>query len=172
MGARRQRAVGCLALLAGLLAGCGGKVHEYRSGEGRFRVAFPGTPREDPDPDIPAEIKQVRLVEPSGFYAVSYQDLASPSGRAHDPDKELDAACELAVKALRAKRLSQEEITLGGKYPGRDLVAEWPGGEGLVHYRLFLVNGRMYWVIVNGSKWWAESSDARKFLDSFALTED
>jgi hypothetical protein len=169
----RLPAAGSLALLAGLLAGCGaGRFKEYTSAEGRFRVLFPGTPKDAPDPDIPQEIKKVSLEERSGFYAVTYQDLAFPPGKTRDPDEQLDAACDRAVENLKAKRVSQTAIRLAGKYPGRDLVAEWPGGNGLVHYRLYLVDGRLYQVIVNGSKWWAESADARRFLDSFALTGD
>jgi hypothetical protein len=158
-----------------LLAGCAGDVtQEFTSPEGKFTVAFPGTPQEDDDPSLSGEgIHKVSLMERSGFYAVAYQFVNLPDhATASDLEERLEQACTGAVRNLKARLLSKKKITLAGKYPGRDLVAEWGNKQGIVHYHLYLVDGRLYQVIVSGEKWWVESPKAQKFLDSFRLSEE
>ena len=74
--------------------------------------------------------------------------------------------------ALKAKEISRKAITLMGRYPGRELVAEWPNGNGIVQDRLYLVDHRLYQVVASGPKWWVESATTRQVLDSFRLLEE
>jgi hypothetical protein len=65
------------------------------------------------------------------------------------------------------KLLSQENINLGA-YPGRELKL-WDEKEGIfLTGRVFIVNQRLYMLLV-GSPKNPQVSDVRKFFDSFEL---
>jgi hypothetical protein len=56
-------------------------------------------------------------------------------------------------------------------YPGRDIEAELPNGKGLLHARFWIVNKRLYQLMVVGTHSLAGSADATKFLKSLTLTQ-
>jgi hypothetical protein len=160
----RTTTLACLLLA---LSGCGQRMVEYVSEEGKFRVLMPESPEPVKDPDLPRGVKKVWLLQRSGSYSVAWEDLP-PSDVS--PDKRLDDACKAALKALKAKDQTWTEITLAGRYPGRELVSEAPGSKGIIHDRMYLVGNRLYQVVITGSKWWVESDTSKKVLDSFQLT--
>jgi hypothetical protein len=165
--ARRILSVAAVLILS--VVGCTKGSREYTSVEGRFVVMLPGTPSLDPDPDVPEGVQQVRLAQQSGTYTVAWQDLPKKEAD-RDPEERLDRACNGALRALEATQVSRKPVRLDGQYPGRELVAGWEGREGRVRARFYLVDGRLYQVVVNGPRWWAESATADRFLESFGLT--
>lgn len=158
-----------LLLLVVLLGGCADRMEEYVSEKGKFRVLFPETPSTARDPDLPRGVQKVSLVQRSGSYAVAWEDLE----RAGESEETiLTRACEGASKRLKGKTISQTTIELQGKYPGRELILEWPEGNGVTHDRIYLVGDRIYSVVVSGAKWWVGTTKAKRFLESFEVLED
>jgi hypothetical protein len=154
------------------LSGCSPALEEYVSEEGKFRVRMPAQPTLVRDPELPSNVKKVSLLQRSGSYEVAWEDL--PASDASD-DRRLDDACDGALKALQPKDVNQDvkrkEITLAGRYPGRELAVKTPDGK-LVQDRMYLVKRRLYQVVVSGSKWWVESPASQKVLDSFEVIEE
>ena len=75
------------------------------------------------------------------------------------------------ARSVQGRVSSEKKISLGNtKYPGRDIVVTMGQPKGLMHNRIYLVDGRLYQVMVLGTKAFTESREARQVLDSFALT--
>jgi hypothetical protein len=166
----RVRFLFVLVLASGFLSGCGeAPLQEYTSEEGKFRLKLPGAPEPDDSGAFPERVNKVRLLERSGKYEVAWEDLKNAKGLSDD--KLLDDGCDLALKLVKGKLLRRKEITLAGKYPGRELIIGDPDGDYIVHDRMYLVGTRLYNVMASGPKWWVESSQSRKVLDSFEHLE-
>jgi hypothetical protein len=150
-------------------SGCGDGLQEHVSTEGGFRIRAPGPAEKAPGSNAPEAIHKVTFLQQSGSIEVAWQDL--PESK-ETPDERLDHACDGAVEKLEGKKLLRKPITLAGRYPGRELIAEWPDGSGIVQDRLFLVDRRLYQVVASGAKWWVESPSTRRSLESFALLEE
>jgi hypothetical protein len=169
---RRVLLVLLAAFIGCPLAGCGGeRLGEFRSNEGRFRILLPGKPSTQPDPQVPSMIRTVELKQRTGSYIVAWQDL-DQKGTKTSPDERLDMACNKAAESLKGKTLSRKKIELDGKYPGRELILVGPDGKETHRDRLYLVEGRLYQVLVSGPSWWVESSTADRVLDSFHLLDE
>jgi hypothetical protein len=156
-----------LLALALAAAGCGPRLVEHVSEEGRFGVLLPGEPSGQEDEELAKGQHKVAYVERSGNYTVAWLDLPDQKKTA---DEVLDNACDGALKNLQAKAVSRKEITLEGTYPGRDLAAAW--SRGFFHARFYLVGRRLYHVVISGEKWWVESARSRKVLESFRVVEE
>jgi hypothetical protein len=85
-------------------------------------------------------------------------------------EKRLNGAQAGAVGNINAKLTSSSKITLDRKHSGRDFAAELPAQKGMVRARIYIVGPRLYQIMAMGTKPWVESSNTKKFLDSFALT--
>jgi hypothetical protein len=162
-----------LPALALLLVGCGPSFNEYTSTEGRFTVRVPGTPQVTRKEIPGATVFMATVEQPSGRYVVGWMDIQPKPDEGEAPVwVSLGNARDSAVRSVGGTLLFDHKITLGGKkYPGFDLLIELPGKEDRTRDRMYLVNGRLYQVIASGRKWWVESSDTQKFLDSFRLVE-
>jgi hypothetical protein len=168
-----------LCLLALLVLACVSVIgraeglEEFTSETGRFKVLMPGKP---PVTELktPAGIMHVVQVETkSGAYLASWIDLPV---EAADSDKKaqarLDKGRDGMIATLKGKLVREKKISLEDKHPGRDVLAEvtFPD-KGQLRARLFLVDSRLYQVIVAGTKAWTESEEADRVLDSFRLTK-
>lgn len=175
MGTGTRTSLRSLAWLAGVLVplaltGCGEPLVEHVSTEGRFRISLPGEPTVLSGEDLPPGVRKVTLEQRSGSYSVAREDLPNRDDRS--TDDLLDMACNGALERLKARPISRKPISLAGKYPGRELYAEWPGGKGVILDRLYVAEGRLYHVIASGQRWWVESPTTRQVLDSFAIVDD
>src|SRR5262245_16995739 len=152
-----------------LALGCvGERLVEHVSEAGGFLVRFPGPASTEPDPDLPDRVQKVSFVERSGSYAVAWEDVAAPKAGA---DALLDRACDDAIRRLKGKEKERRTIALDG-HPGREQVLDWPDGRGQVRQRVYLVDRRLYHVVVSGATWWIEKPVTRKVMDSFQLLEE
>lgn len=161
------------AMACGLLlvSGCGkAEFKEFASADGRFKVQMPGTPKEETQTAAGATMKIYSLQEKDGAYAAAFADLPIPSGESEAQlQARLDGSRDGMVRNVGGTLTSESRITLSGKYPGREVQADIPSKKGVLRARIYLVDRRLYQVMVTGTKPWATSADATKFLDSLVL---
>ncbi len=162
-------AVACTLLL---VSGCdNGEFREIVSEEGRFKVQMPGTPKETSQFVLGFTMKTWSLEKKEGGYAVAFADIPMASKESDiQIQKRLEGARDGMVSNTRSKLTSSSRTTLNGKYPGRDVEADLPDQKGILRARIYLVGQRLYQIMVVGTKPWANSADATKFLDSLIVT--
>ncbi len=146
---------------------------EFHSDAGRFKVLMPGKP---PVTELktPAGIMHVVQVETkTGAYLAGWIDLPlDAADTAEKAQARLDRARDGMIASIKGKLLREKKITLEDKHPGRDLLADVSApDQGRLRGRLFLVENRLYQVIVVGTRGFTESEEADRVLDSFALTK-
>lgn len=108
-------------------------------------------------------------------YAVEYFDYLRGVQQL-DPQKVLDMALEGALamaksKVPSSKLLSEKPISFDG-YAGREVVTEATLARGQkirCKIHMFLVNSRLYMLMVSGNQGEITDSEMDKFLDSFRL---
>lgn len=162
------------SLLATLAQEEAPKLKKYKSDEGNFAILLPGVPKAqrvpvDRDNDKSARQVQYVVGEEDGAYLVSYQD--NPNLEEAD-EKESEEALITAQQTLGktfGKLLSEKPIKLLDKYPGRQFEFEIPGQKGRYRSRVYLVDGRLYQVIVVGTEAFVSTETAEAMLDSFVL---
>jgi hypothetical protein len=146
---------------------------EFASKEGRFKVLMPGTPTQkqlDTESDFGKGVLHMNTVQ-SGktMYGANYCDF--PAKIKEVPIKQvLDSSRDGAVANLEGKLASEQDLKLGD-HPGREIRIEVAGGKQLFRARVYLVEQRLYQVVVFGTKDAATSKEADKFLDSFQLAD-
>jgi hypothetical protein len=145
---------------------------EFASKEGRFKLLMPGTPKQyklDTESDFGKGVLHINTVEAGEtMYGTNYCDFPAEVKKA--PLKQVyDSSRDGAVANLEGKLASEKDIKLG-EYPGREIRIEVAGGKKLFRARVYLVDQRLYQVVVFGTKETATSKEADKFLDSFKLT--
>lgn len=146
---------------------------------GRFTLKMPAKPRTLPPQDIafPGGKSKLHMfiLEVDGgkaAYMAAYNDFPEDLVT-DDPDvldAALDGARDGAVKNVKGRLLSSKAIKLDKKYPGREFTFE-VSGLGQARARIYLVDGRMYQVVVFGSEELVKGPDAKTYLDSFKLVK-
>ena len=174
----RARTFALAALLALLATAAGGQELEFKqfaSGDGRYKVQFPGTVK-TATTDVPAGKDTLKLtldaVELKGgiTFMVSYVDASEevakkPAGPRFDKIRD-------AVKGEKGSVVSEKdaEAALGEeKFPAREVLLETPNG--FIRNRMVIAGRRLYQVMVQGSKEAVTSPSADKFLGSFEITK-
>ncbi|MBD0325596.1 MAG: hypothetical protein ICV68_04155 [Pyrinomonadaceae bacterium] len=140
---------------------------KYTSNEGRFSVLMPVQPKVSSQPVDTAAGKLINNVVLSqtttAAYAVSYADY--PQNNA-DPQTVLDSVRSGAINGIKGTLISGKNITHKG-FPGREFQASTEGA--LYTSRIFLVNNRLYQMVVVAPANQSSATDVNKFLTSFDL---
>ncbi len=165
-----------LALIAMTLASCqtaGWK--EFRSAEGSFSVMMPGTPEEQAQTiDTLAGAVDAYLfvlADEDAAYLVSYSDYPNIVVQQSNSDDILDGVRDGEAANVRGLLLSEQIISLDD-YPGRELKIDTLDGKVTIRSRIYLVNNRLYQVVVVIPKDHPTSDkNIDKFLESFTLTD-
>jgi hypothetical protein len=160
-----------LALASG--SGRAEELTEFASKEGGFKVLLPGKP-EDREVRTPrGTMHVVHLPSQAGEYLAGWIDLPLEAADAAEKiEARLDRARDGILERLKGKLVRERKIALDDKHPGRDLRAEiTKPQEGQIRARLYLVDRRLYQVIVVGTKAWTESKEADMVLESFQLSK-
>ena len=149
---------------------------KYALPEGRYSVAMPATPTKSVKKittataqlDAVVAVAEGRL---DSFFVVSYCDYPARELKADSIDKRLDQGAKAAVENARGKLRSEKPIKLDG-HPGREIVIE-KDGEVIAKMRIYLVDRRLYQVMVLGSGpiFAVKEKDVGIFLDSFRLNK-
>lgn len=167
-------ALGAAAVVVvGVGVAAGQDFKQYASGDGRYKVMFPGDVKTQTT-DIQAGKDTLKLtvdsVELKGdtVFMVSYID-ASDEVAKKPAGPRLDKVRD-GNKGEGGKVLDDKEVALGvDKHPGRDLLIETPNG--FLRNRAVIAGNRLYQVMVQGSKDVVTSASADKFIESFEITK-
>ncbi len=153
------------------VTGCGqAEFKEFTSQEGKFKVQMPGTPKKQEQETFGAKLVTYSVEQRNGAYAANFADMPIPAGESAEKlEDRLDGAQAGALGNIKAKLIDSKKVTLENKYPGREFNGELPDNKGMIRARVFLVNTRMYQIIVIGTKSFVNSADASKFLNSLTL---
>jgi hypothetical protein len=159
----------CLALVVG----CGASFQEFNSKDGHFKVSMPGKPKEQSQPAAGTTMHTFTVDERNGAYVVGYGDMPIPEKEPAEKIKDrLDGAMMGMGGNTGGKVVTQKDITVNSKYPGREFkLAITQPKKGEIRGKIFLQGKRLYQVFVVGTDAFANSANATKFLDSFTLTD-
>jgi hypothetical protein len=139
----------------------------YTSNEGRFSVLLPVQPKVSSQPVDTAAGKLINNVvlaqTTSAAFAVSYADY--PQNNA-DPQEVLDSVRSGAINGIKGTLISGKNIMHKG-FPGREFQASTEGA--LYTSRIFLVNNRLYQMVVVAPASQTNAINANRFLTSFDL---
>jgi hypothetical protein len=142
--------------------------------DGRFTVTMPTIPMESKKKvagqlDIIIAIAEGRH---DSFFVVSYCDFPAGELKKGTEQKRLDQACRGALESSGGDKLRSEKAILLDGHPAREIVIE-KKGEVIARMRLYLVNNRLYQVMVLGAGrvFTSKENDVGRFLDSFRLNK-
>ncbi|MBI3824319.1 MAG: hypothetical protein HY289_16755 [Planctomycetes bacterium] len=170
--------IGPICLALPLVLGAAQDAKPFTSPEGRFSVMMPSEPtkKEQQVKTATGELKVTLWIaegKADSYFVVSYSDFPAKGFKKGDEDKRLDQACKGAVDSARGKLRGEEKaIKLDGKHPGREIAIE-KDGEIIARMRVYLVDQRLYQVMVlgNGPFFATKDQDVGAFLDSFRLVK-
>jgi hypothetical protein len=158
-----------LALLP-LAGGCRQQLEDFSSADLKFKARFPGTPKRDSKPG-PFGVKLATYSAPGadGVCSVGVADLPLADGEADAVTQDrLDGALEAAVRNHQATLKSRASIKLDERFPGREFVAASGNSKApVIRGRIYLVNRRLYQIVVTGTEKYVAGSEATEFLNSF-----
>ncbi len=164
-------------MFAALLTACNSSraPQEFKSEAGAFSVTTPvGLRAATQSVDTQAgklEIHTFFGQQGATGYMVGYVDYPQEVVQQGDPAKILDGSRDGAVSNVNGKLVIETKVTLDG-HPGRELVIDAKarnGEDGTVRARVFLVNNRLYQVMIVAPKGRVSSSAMNDFLQSFKL---
>lgn len=163
-----------LLLMLQLLVACaGGSWKEFNSAEGAFSVLMPKTPTLETQmvntPLGPIELQFFSAELADVAYVVGYSDYPAAFVAQSNPVIMLNGARDGAVANVQGKLVSEQAIFIGG-YPGRELRIETLDGQFAAMSRIYLVNNRLYQVMVVLPADRSFTDEMTTYLDSFALT--
>jgi len=168
-----RRVLVLITLFALVLSGCKTVPWtEYSSTEGQFSVLLPAAPTTDVKP-VATQSGQVEmhfysLTTGNTDYLISYADYPISLFQNTPIKSILDGARDGAVKNSQGRLITESDISLDS-YPGREINVESSDSANLMRAHLYVVNQRLYQVIVITPRASAGSADVTKFLDSFQL---
>ncbi len=139
----------------------------------KFTSLFPGTPKRSstPTPSAAGLMTQLeaQVSHRDTFYALGWMDF--PVSAVIDNKKALDGARDGATKSAGGRIVSEKQVKLNGKHPGREIVFDVVSplrARGYLH--IYIVNRRFYQALVLQPD--AKSSDkpnVDKFFETFKV---
>ena len=166
-------------LIAMLLSACGGNQPQaYVSEEGGFQIMTP-LPLEESTQSVDSELGPIEvhffMAELSNrAYMVGYSDYPEDFIAQSDPQVLLDGARDGAVGNINGKLVSEFKISLADQYPGRELVVTAlldEDTEGTLKGRMYLVNNRLYQIMVVAPSGDMSTQAMDDFINSFTLLQ-
>lgn len=151
-------------------------LEEYASEAGGFTISTPLTLDESSqsvDTQAgPIDIYTFTAEDNQAAYIVAYSDYPEALVTQSEPDIILDGSRDGAVGNVGGTLINETRIDLQGN-PGRALVIDTTtddGQDATVNARIYLVDNRLYQVLVVVPKGDEDEVDADGFLDSFSLS--
>src|SRR5262245_47356704 len=153
------------------------KWETFSSKDGKYSVSLPGKPTEsDKKVESAAGELTIHMALPSPnndlAYLVTYNDYPDAAIGGADKEAMLDGVRDGNLKSFGGKVASEKKINIGkDKFPGREILLEKAGETTVYRARMYLVNNRLYQVVLVGAKDIATNKDTDKYLESFKLSE-
>lgn len=153
----------------------------FSSSEGNFSILMPGTPQEDKQTvntktgTIEVHTFTVTRQQEEVKYTVSYTEYPEQYiellHRNNLVEKALENGKNTAMQKANATLVSETEISLGSSL-GREIHYKKPGDK-IVKHRIYLVNKRLYQIIVETTKKREKylTKSMADFFSSFNLTD-
>jgi hypothetical protein len=154
-----------------LMTGCGADLKEF-SPDGKFTVLMAGTPKEETRTVSGVTTRTYTIEERNGVYGVSVSDY--PGNLPWIPEEietRLKLNCKTLVEQYGARQTGEQDVKLAEKYPGRQVEADLTDRDGVLRARFYVVNGRLYQLTALGTRKWANSAEASRFLGSLTVKE-
>ena len=166
--------IAMIVLLA--LAGCKQIPWQpYTGPDGSFSVQMPGTPEEQKQAlyndlfgNFTAYIYAVDY--DSTTYMVVFTQYPESISAISTPFELLDNARDGAVANVQGTLVDEKVIRLGD-YPGKEITIRLPAAGMLADVRMYVVDTRLYQVMVTSPEANFSQKAADTFLDSFAIIE-
>ncbi len=147
----------------------------FTSDSGQFEIAAPApfeeTQQSVETPVGPVEIYTFTAETENTAYVVAYSDYPTEIIEQTDPQALLDSSRDGAVNNLGGTLISEEVIDLEGN-PGRSLVISANANQeqaATINSRIYLVDNRLYQVLVVSPEGADTVEDSTTFLESFDL---
>jgi hypothetical protein len=138
---------------------------------GKFRILLPSEPvKQTPQTNTGFEAVTYRIVTALSSIAgmaVGYADQPRNNSFETNISKLLDKLRDQALIDLRGTLISEKQVKLGN-FPGREFRASVPGGFS-VRERIFLVNNRLYSLMIIAGAQGLDSVEAETFFNSFEI---
>jgi len=154
-----------------LCLGCGETpLTEFKSPDGKFTVLFPGTPKtSEQTGKAGVKVKSFECASSSGSFLINFYD--SPVPIANDPalhDKFTPLEAQGLVTGLGGTMGPTNVVKLQDKYQGVEYSSDVTKPRtGKLRGRTFIVDQRVYNLIVVGKEGTVNSELATRFFDSF-----
>jgi hypothetical protein len=152
---------------------------EYKSSAGRYSILMPGKPKEQTQAVDSIVGKLDMLItsfeDQSSAYLIAYVDYPGDLIRSGQANDILDGTVRGATENVNGTLVRQQDFPLG-VIPGREAEIDAPsqGAQPATHVkvRYFLVNNRLYQVMVVVPQTRILPVEAQRFFDSFKLIEN
>ena len=162
-------------LTALFMTGCGAKLKEFRSKSGNFSVKAPAQLAEQPqtvDRSSGKTEAHTYLAERDGIlYVAAYSVFNDEILTQGNPEGFLNNARDSMLASINGKLVLETRKSLRD-YPGRELVVNMKmvdGTDGVMKARIYLVENRLYQLMVIAGTQDAGAETITQFLDSFKL---
>jgi|ERR1043165_5533631 hypothetical protein len=143
---------------------------------GRYSIAMPAKPTVSKKAVKTESAKLeavIAVAEGMGnsYFVVSYCDYPKKELKKDSIDKRLEQGCKAAAENAGGEIRNKEKISIDG-HPGREIAIE-KNGELIARMQLYLVDGRLYQLMVLGDAAFfaGNEKDVRTFLGSFRLVK-
>lgn len=133
---------------------------EVVSAEGRFKIKMPKEPKPAKQTVNGVTHNSYVLELPQASFTAGYFDV--PAGSV----LTFDAGIQAYAGARKGTVESERRIDFRGEFPGRDVLIKLPGGD-YSRMQLYVVGGRHYQLIIDGTKEMVASKLADDYFESF-----
>jgi hypothetical protein len=165
-----------VAIVISVLIACGAtepEWKEYISSDGEFTIEAPGDPEiEDSPIETPLGTLTIRMyIWDLGdiAYLAAYVDYPQEIFDYQTPEELLDFAADGAVEGISGILISKTPITYE-QHPGLELKINAPADDATAIARIYLVENRLYQVLVVTYIGEEKPEKTARFLDSFTIT--
>jgi hypothetical protein len=149
---------------------------ETTSQEGRFKIRFPAEP-EKQEQQLPTAVGNISMTmfmaqnKGSQVFAVGYSDYPEQHVANLGPERLLNS-CKTGVLRPYSGKISKERTLKLEGNPGMEFIftGTWRGNDVEATWRVYLVKNRVYQVAVFRLGQSVDAEDAKRFFNSFTLT--